>query len=194
MTPDYEAQFRRALFGVYVAYIRAQRPPAVRPARNPQTLAGRWGMPRRVAGGAAFPCTQPTPSRPKADKHARPNLPLLVGHRSSRPMSDLALVGVSVGITLTAGGIVAGLYQTWQHGRRIAALERRVSELEPAARHDRLQRDHTDTGEAFLFGLVSIGRDLEITRTKLDYYARMAQHVRDGGRPDDKPTEWKQGT
>ena len=94
-------------------------------------------------------------------------------------MPDYVIALASVGATLTAGGIIAGLYQTWQHGRRIADLERRVTELEPAARHDRLQRDHTDTGEAFLFGLVSIGRDLEIMRTKLDYYARMAQHVVD---------------
>jgi len=100
-------------------------------------------------------------------------------------MSDVLIAVLASGATLTAVGAVIGVLNDRRHERRIDSLERRVTELEPSARHDRLRRTQADTGEAFLFNLVTMAEQEKVLAARIEYAIRLAEHVRAGGKPDD---------
>lgn len=104
-------------------------------------------------------------------------------------MPDVYLIGASVGVTLTTVAVVAEFVAARrareQHGREIEELKARVAELEPVARRDRLTRRNVDVGESFLFNLVTMAEDEQVLRARIEYAIRLAEHVRDGGKPDD---------
>ena len=98
------------------------------------------------------------------------------------------IIGVLIGLALLATliGLGAGWATLHDHERRITGLEGENKEQARGNRHDRLGRAQTDIGEAFLFALISMSEDAKILQTKIDYYTGLAEHIRNGGKPDDK--------
>jgi len=101
----------------------------------------------------------------------------------------VAIAGLALLASLIALG--AGWATLNDHERRITNPEAENNEQARGSRHDRLGRDHHDIGEAFLFDLTSMGEEVDALKRKLNYFARRAAHVAQGGKPDDDPREWK---
>ncbi len=97
------------------------------------------------------------------------------------------MVGVSFAFAIVAIVIIGALIYQVHH------LQKRVADLEPGARNDRLHRTHLDLGEAFLFDITALMDEHEFIRQRMAYYAARAAHVAAGGRPDDDPRTWKNG-
>ena len=98
------------------------------------------------------------------------------------------IIGVLIGLALLATliGLGAGWATLHDHERRITGLEGENKEQARGNRHDRLGRAQTDIGEAFLFALISMSEDAKVLQTKIDYYTGLAEHIRNGGKPDDR--------
>lgn len=105
-------------------------------------------------------------------------------------MSDYAVALASIGATLTAVGVAAGVQWAREQARKLAELERRVNELQPAARHDGMRRIQQDAAEAILFDAAHLVEDLNYAQARMDYMLRHIMHIRNGGSPDDKPSAW----
>ena len=74
-----------------------------------------------------------------------------------------------------------------ERDRQIVRLREQVEELLPATRRDRLHLVHRDIGEADLFGFAKLRDELLESARIADHYARRAEFVAKGGRPDEFP-------
>ncbi len=112
------------------------------------------------------------------------------------PTFYLALAAaLMIGIALGAAAVVVYNDRRLmrQDRQRIAAVEKQMDDLlKPGSKHDLKWCVRHDAGEAALFDLVKLRDELQVAQTWLDYSIKRAQHVAQGGSPDDPPTKWAQ--
>lgn len=106
-------------------------------------------------------------------------------------MFDATAIISALGGALAGGAIAFGVMKLRELRRRLHDLEAKVAKIGACSKHDLAYLIRRDAGEASLFDLAHVREQAKLLNDWVEYATLRAQHVAEGGSPDDLPTAWK---